>query len=290
MKKLAVAVLITCYNRKQKTLNFLESLVKQDYFDKLEIDIHMLDDASPDGTADAVQEKYPFVNIVRGTGNLFWAGGMRKIWQHAIDKKEYDLFLLFNDDVILTNGALEKLVEQYNQIRKKGVILVGSTLSKKTNKVSYGGNILYKKTRPNYYRVVPDDLKLVACDSANANILLVDKFTVDQEGIFPDIYTHGLADYDYTLTAMKNGIELYVAPGYYGYCEYDHGVNWLPGSVPLKKRIEYLYSHKGLSYKEYLFFIKKHWPGYHPISAAKLWMKTLFPIIWDKFKSREGFN
>lgn len=284
MEHYSTAVLITCYNRKQTTLNFLESLTSQDYFKVLQIDIYMLDDASTDGTTAAVSEKYPFVNILKGTGDLFWAGGMRKVWSYALEQKTYDLFLLFNDDVVLLDGALEKLIKHYEQTRKNGTMLIGSTLSKKLNTLTYGGNKLYSKKHPNYYRVVPDDTKLVPCDSANANILLVDKFTVDKIGIFSDVYIHSLADYDYTLTATENGIELLIAPGYYGYCEYDHGLNWLPGNVPLKKRIEYLYSPKGLTYKEYLIYIKKHFPIHYPISVIKLWMKTFFPIIWDTFK------
>lgn len=283
-----ISVLFTCYNRREKTLSFLDSLISQDYFSKLDIDIFLLDDGSSDGTDAAVTEKYPFVKIVKGTGNLFWAGGMRTLWKHVTDQGNYDIFLLFNDDIILFEGALRRLIEGYSQLNKNGVLLVGSTLSAETNAITYGG-ILFKNIKhSNYYRAIPDEAKLVPCQSGNANVLLIDKFTVDKIGIFSDAYTHYLADFDYVLTAYKNGIDVKVAPGYYAYCEYDHGVNWLSSNVPLKKRIEYLYDVKGLAYKEYLHYIKKHFPADYVISFIKLWTKTLFPIIWDKFKSKEN--
>lgn len=283
-----ISVLLTCYNRKQKTLNFLESLIEQEYFKKLNVDIFLLDDGSSDGTDAAVSAKYPFVNIVKGTGNLFWAGGMRTIWKYAKAKKDYDLFFLFNDDIILFENAFGNLIEHYMSLNKEGVILVGSTLDPESNKITYGGNLFYNIKHSNYYRAQPDDNKFVQCHSANANVLLVDKFTVEKIGMFSDEYTHYLADYDYTFTAYKNGIDVLIPPGYYAWCEDDHGLNWLPGSTPLKKRIEYLYSPKGLAYKEYLYYIKKHFPTDYVGSFIKLWMKTLFPIIWDKFKIKEN--
>jgi GT2 family glycosyltransferase len=283
-----IAVLITCYNRKQKTLNFLDSLTSQDYLKKNKVDIYLLDDASTDGTGEAVATKYPYVNIIKGTGSLFWAGGMRAIWRHAIANGNYDLFFIFNDDTILLDNAFGNLVKHYADRGKEGVMLIGSTLSAESNSITYGGNLFYNIKHSNYYRVVPDDNEFIKCQSGNANVLVVDKFTVEKIGIFPDDYVHCLADFDYTLTAYKNNIDVLVPPGYYAYCEDDHGVNWKSANTPLKKRIEYLYSPKGLAYSEYLHYIKKHFPADYIMAFIKLWMKTLFPIIWDKFKLKEN--
>lgn len=285
--KYKIAVLLTCYNRKSKTIGFLDSLFKQDYFKTLNADIYLLDDGSTDGTGTAVREKYPSVNVITGTGNLFWAGGMRAIWRHAMAAKEYDVFLLFNDDVILFDDAVERLMDQYAQLDKPGAIIVGSTMSMESKKLTYGGNIHYNIKRRKYYRAEPDREQAIVCHSCNANILLVDKVTVDKTGIFPDRYVHCLADFDYTITAFKSGINVLIAPGYYGYCEDDHGANWLSGKTSLKKRINYLYSPKGLAYHEYLYFIKKHFPGDYLVSFTKLWLKTFFPVLWDKFKLKE---
>lgn len=282
----AIAVLMACYNRKEKTLAFLESLVHQSGFKDRRIDIYLLDDGSTDGTAAAVLEKYPQVDILTGTGNLFWAGGMRAIWKYAISKKRYDLFFLFNDDVVLFDNVIENFIAHYKKLDSKGVILVGSTLSPVSNKLSYGGNVLQRPRHAAYTLIEPDKEAFLPCQLGNANILMVDAFVVDKIGTFSDDYTHYFADYDYTLTAYKTGLKVLIAPGYYGYCEDDHGANWLSGNVPLKKRIEYLYSPKGLAYKEYLRYIKKHFPADQFSAYVKLWLKTLFPVIWDKFKQR----
>lgn len=282
-----LAILVACYNRKAKTLAFLNSLINQSAFADLRPDIYLLDDGSTDGTGDAVKQQYPQVNVVTSPGNLFWAGGMRTIWQHAMGQKNYDAFLLLNDDVVLMPDSIERLMACYRDVRDKGTVLIGSTLSQVTGRISYGGHALYRPNHNNYYLLKPDLDKPVACQLANANIFLVDALSVEQIGIFPDTYTHYLADFDYSITAHRAGLGVWIAPGYYGYCEDDHGVNWLPGSYSLKERIKYLYSPKGLAYREYLIYIKKHFPADYVTAISKLWLKTLFPVIWDKFKRRE---
>lgn len=279
-----IAILLACHNRKQKTLSFLRSLVAQNVLKKITVDIYLLDDGSTDGTADAVKDKYPYINIVAGTGDLFWAGGMRVLWEYVITQKSYTLFCLFNDDVVLYDDALENLMQNHKRAGTDGVILIGSTLDPKTKEISYGGYKLKNTKHSKFYLVKPDETTALSCHLGNANILLVDSVAVQKIGIFSDYYTHCLADYDYTYTAFKSGINVLIAPGYYGYCENDHRKNWISGSQPLKERIDYLYSPKGLAYKEYLYFIKKNFPLDYVGAFIKLWMKTLLPIFWDKFK------
>jgi len=285
MEPINIAILLACYNRKQTTLRFFENFFKQKNLESYNIDVYLLDDGSTDGTAEAVDEKFKnSVNIISADGNLFWAGGMRKVWNYAMAQKQYNLYLLVNDDIILFDDALDRLINNYYKTEKNGVIVVGSTLSPALNKFSYGGYKLYNSKSPRYYAVPPDEDDFIPCDLANANVLLIDDATVNKIGTFSTKFTHLLADHDYTLTANESGIKVLIAPGYYAYCENDHGRNWLPGSMSLKKRIKYLYSPKGLAYNDYQYYIKKHFGSYYLISAAKLWLKTLFPFIWDKFK------
>jgi GT2 family glycosyltransferase len=276
------AVLVACHNRQQKTLNFLKSFYNQEITTRLQMDVYLLDDGSTDGTAYEVQQMYPEVRILTGTGNLFWAGAMRSLWKHVL-QKSYDLYLLCNDDVTWMNQALERFINNY-KVAGSGTILIGSTISWVTKKMTYGGHRLNRIDRAAYKAVQPDKTENKWCHLGNANIFMVDAEVVSRIGIFSEGYTHYLADYDYTLRAYKAGLKVLVAPGYYGYCEDDHGVSWLSGKSSLKERIAFLYSPKGLAYNEYLLYIKKHFPANYVGAFTKLWLKTLFPFIWDKFK------
>jgi len=283
--KLKIAALACSYNRMAKTTSFLKSVSGQSISDSYTIKMYLLDDNSPDGTADYVETNFPEVTVIRGTGSLFWAGGMRTLWEEVIKKDDYDFFLLLNDDVILFDDALPRLLSAYSLAEKEGNILLGTVKDPDKDKVTYGGLKMKNSFTGFGVKQEPDATKLKPCELGNANIMLVDKFTVSKIGILSASYTHGLADFDYTLAATKNGLHVWIAPGYYGYCKNDHGVSWLSQKTPLKKRIDYLYSPKGLAYKEYMVYIRKNFPLMAPNAIIKLWLKTLFPFIYTLMKS-----
>lgn len=275
-----IAVLITSFNRKEKTLRCLDSLQNQ-ILDDLDMEIYLTDDNSSDGTYYAVKKNFPKVKIFSGTGSLFWAGGMRYTWNKAMNAI-IDYYLLINDDTILTNDAIKRLIKVEQSI-KKPAICVGSTKDTINDKISYGGRKLRNAKGPKS-RLVFSKNEILECDLGNANIMLVPHQIVKEIGILSEDYTHGIADYDYTLRAKREGFPVVIAPGILGSCTDDHGNNWQSSSTTLSNRIKFLYSPKGLAYKEYLIFIKRFFPSHTPLAILKLWLKTLFPIIWDKYK------
>ena len=283
-KLLKIAALACSYNRKEKTSAFLNSLSNQSVPDGYVVDIYLLDDKSSDGTAGYVKQNFPDVTIIEGTGSLYWAGGMRTVWAEALKRGNYDFFLLLNDDVKLSDDAVARLIAAHTQCNFDKNIVLGTVQDAKTLNITYGGHRL-KNTLTGYaYNVPPDPEIIQEAYIGNANVMLVDKGTVDKIGILHSAYVHGLADYDYTIRAVKNGVKVWVAPGYYGFCENDHGKNWLPAGAPFKKRLAYLYSPTGLAYKQYLYYVRKHYPLMLPGVFIKAWLKTLFPILYDTVK------
>ena len=276
-----IAVLITSFNRKEKTRACLKNLYSQELPDNVKLECFLTDDNSSDGTPEMITSEFPNVHLLHGNGSLYWAGGMRNSWREA-QKITPDYYLLLNDDTLLK----EKVIKNLIYTERKGVntgISIGVTADADTGEISYGGWKLTSKFRFQY-SLVYDEEQILPCDLGNANIMLVSQGVVNDIGILSDEFTHGIADYDYTLRAKKSGFKVMVLPGISGYCTDDHGKNWKSSSVSLSERIKYLYSIKGLSYKEYLFFIKRHFPKYVTIAAAKLWLKTLFPVLWEHRK------
>ncbi len=278
-----IAILLATFNRREKTLSCLSSLVKQKNIDHVEFDVFITDDASTDDTVEAVINEFPFVNIFKGSGSLFWAGGMRNSWNEA-RKTAPDQYLLLNDDTILDELAIARLLEYYNSDKEAlPAICVGSTRDDLWGKISYGGQKLYNKNKVQCYNIFSEN-EYLECDMANANIMLVPQEVVDKIGILSDKYTHCIADFDYSLSAKKAGFKVVVVPGVLGHCTDDHDQNWQPEKVSLSERLKYLKSPKGLAYNEYLQFVKLHFPLHLPAAFIKLWIKTLFPVMWAKLK------
>ena len=276
-----IAVLLTTFNRIQKTLTCLQSLREQELPQGVELEVFLTDDASADGTADAVKKQFPATHVFSGTGSLFWAGGMRATWSKAVLHNP-DYYLLLNDDTLLNKDAVSLLLKSGSGALPS--ICIGSTCDDHSGQISYGG---WKVSSPKRWKTerIHSSTNYMECDFGNANILLVSKEVVTKIGILADHFTHSLADYDYTLRSKKAGFSVEVAPGFLGSCIDDHGNNWKSSNTTLKERIQYLKSPKGLAYKEYLRCIKDHCPLSYPSAFLKLWMKTFFPFIWDKLKN-----
>ncbi|WP_282112645.1 glycosyltransferase family 2 protein [Maribacter stanieri] len=283
-----ITVLLTCHNRKLKTYSCLEALSNCTLEEGFDLNIFLVDDGSTDGTTEYLQGKFKNLQIIQGTGDLFWAGGMRAAWKFANEhEKNTDYYLLLNDDTIVFKDTITRLLSDLKSVEDPKSIIVGPTLDPETKKISYGGHKLLNKLTFKSEMVVPNNEFPLQCELGNANIMLVPKEVYKEIGSLTENYTHGIADFDYTLKALKKGIKTYISSRYCGYCTNDHGVNWLPQDSNLKERIAYLYSPTGLSYKEYIQFVKVHFPFHLPQAFLLLWGKTLFPIIWQLFKNED---
>jgi GT2 family glycosyltransferase len=278
-----IAVLLTVFNRKEKTLSCLTNLFMQQLNDDVVLKVYLTDDNSSDGTADAVRFAFPQVRILEGNGALYWAGGMRNSWNQALaDNADY--YLLLNDDTVLNAGAITDLLAYYKRSNDYiPAVVIGSTYDDINKNTSYGGHKLISRRRAQYENVFSAS-QYLECDMGNANIMLVPAAIVKKIGILSTAYTHSIADFDYTLRVKKAGFKNIIVPGYLGICTDDHGKNWKSAGVSLSDRIKYLKSPLGLGYTEYLHFVKTHFPYHLPVAVTKLWLKTLFPVVWDTFK------
>ncbi|OJV44759.1 MAG: hypothetical protein BGO29_09385 [Bacteroidales bacterium 36-12] len=283
-----IAILLTVHNRKEKTLNCLNSIFKSKINNNFNYDIFITDDGCTDGTVEAILLRFPNVHIVNGNGNLYWAGGMREAWKYALEYNNYDYYLLINDDTLLNNNFITELFDADNYARRKynkGGIYLGATLDPVTQKCTYGGRKLLNKYSVKSSIIYPNKNIFQNIDLGNGNIMMVCNSVVDSIGILSSKFTHGLADFDYTLVANKNNIPVLLCRTFCGECINDHGKNWKSiKESNIKERIDYLLSPTGLACFEYIYFIKKHFIISLPITILKLILRTLFPFIWDRYK------
>jgi len=97
-------VLLTCFNRKEKTLACLKSIYFQMPVKELELVIYLVDDGSTDGTGEAVADEFPEVKILYGDGSLYWNGGMSLAW-HTAALDYFDYYIWMNDDIDVKTDA-----------------------------------------------------------------------------------------------------------------------------------------------------------------------------------------
>ena len=282
-----IAVLLTCFNRKDKTLRCLQNLKNQKLPDNVEITVVLVDDGSSDGTSDAVRNNYPDVILVEGGGNLFWNQGMRLAWNTALKRQNFAYFLLLNDDTELYNDAISRLLDVEKCLRDKTGntgIVVGSTIDPVTKSHTYGGNnrlngIFGKGFR--FGRVKPGE-EVKQCDTFNANCVLISNTIVNNMGILSDKFTHGIGDFDYGLRARKKNYFCWIVPGYIGTCSMNESIStWLDPSFSLKQRDKLQKTPKGIPTDEWLYFVKSHAGWLWTVAWLQLKLRLYFPRAWS---------
>ncbi len=288
-----IAVLLTCFNRKEKTLQSLSSLYAavKAYPGDLDIQVFLTDDGSSDGTGDAVRANYPEIKVLQGTGSLYWAGGMRNSWNAAREAGGFDGYFLLNDDTNVYDSLWTELFNTHQYCLKnykRPGVYVGSTIDKVTREISYGGNVFTNRLTARYKRLIPNGETPQMCELGNANIMLVPNTVVQEIGILSEGFIHGMADYDYTLLARKNKIPVLTAPNYLGECTNDDR-NPYPNyhSLSLKQRIKFLYSPTGLDFKSNMQYMKRNFPLRVPFVFLAAWFKVLFPRLYASVRPME---
>ncbi len=257
-----IAVLLTCFNRREKTLNCLRRLEFQQLPAQHQLDIFLVDDGCTDGTGDAVRSQFPYVHVVQGTGSLYWAGGMRLAWSTAASTRP-DYFLLLNDDTEIVPEAISNLLTITGSPEAR--IIAVAAIANPAN-----GNIIYGAYRNGIIGNLPVGDPKDHCHTFNANCVLVPAAVHRELGILHHAYTHGMADHDYGYIASRAGINIVESPAALGTCPPNptRGT-WKDTSLSRAKRWQLIRRPTGLLWRDWLFYCRRHlgwkWP-YHFIS------------------------
>ncbi len=298
MKMKSIAVLMTCYNRKQKTIESLTSLLNQSLLNQsvlsdITLDVYLVDDGSTDGTADAVKAAYPQVTIIQGNGSLFWNGGMRRAFAEAA-RTDYDYHLWLNDDTTLYPDALQKLLQTSQHLLEQGetkAIIAGSTQDSETALLSYGGGICHRWWHPLSFAPLEPGEVPKPCDVINGNCVLIPRSVFTVLGNLDPSFSHYLGDFDYALRAHSRNCSVWITPGYVGTCPPNLSYrNTEIEKTSLDDQLKRMTQPKGLptqdltlySFKEWRVFSQRHggllWVLYYLIPYRRLLGSFLKPI------------
>jgi GT2 family glycosyltransferase len=253
-----IAVLVTCFNRRETTLACLRALFEQQIPDGYALRVLLTDDGSSDGTGDAVRREFPQVTVLRGDGHLYWARGTMMAWNAA---RPADFYLWLNDDVRLRPEALRALIDVYEAAKEPATIVVGATCDPDVGKTCTGG--LRRASWHNVSVMEPAE-QVQACDSMAGNIVLVPRAVEERIGALDPAYTHFFADGDYGMRARKAGIQILLAPRHLGECRLNPLANTsFDPTLSIRQRWQRMFGPKGYRPpREWWAFVRAHapWP------------------------------
>jgi GT2 family glycosyltransferase len=274
--RLRFAALMACHNRRDLTLRCLASLTAaaEVASDLAVVDTFLVDDGCTDGTGETVRVTYPRVHVIKGSGQLFWCGGMRLAWTQAATHN-YDAYLWLNDDVALDADAIKRLHELSQECRRNdgAVIVVGATRVEGSEDaatvVSYGA-FGAKGVLPPVHRATRVEL-------FNGNIVLVSRRAFEVIGGLSPAYTHGLGDIDYGVRAKRAGVPAWLAAETLGSCAANKVARWRQRDLSVWKRLRELHRPTGCPPWQLARLVWRNGGWWFPWSVAKLYLQALFP-------------
>lgn len=217
-----VSIVIVNYNGKGVTLDLLKSLKKTSYPN---YEIIVSDNASTDGSIQAIRKCFPYVEIVKNKKNLGYPGALNT----GLKKSKGDYIVTLNNDMIVYQGGwLSELVKVAETDKKIGVVRIMDMQSadpelieanvylfSKMNSVSrailklFGGTFLKfgmmgkgKKDVGLFPRVV---------DVEWAGTCLIKRGVFDKIGIFDRKFFLYYDDMDFCYRAKKSGYRVVLA-------------------------------------------------------------------------------
>lgn len=285
MKELSVCI-VTLEGR-DKVLACLESL-----FAKTRLDMHVVvvDNASEDGTPEAIAEHFPQVQLIRNSENV----GYGRAVNQGLKAEKARYHALLNPDATLENNALE-LLRDFMEANPQAGIASPRVLNS-------DGSLQYQcrrgEARPGevfaYFlglsRLFPKDSRFTGyllthldnevvneVKAVSGSCMMIRREVIEQIGVLDERYFAYQEDADYCFTARKAGWKIYYVP--------EPRIVHLGGRGGSRKRpyfaiyqwhrSYYLYYRKNLA-RDYPFWFH---PFYYFVMLVKLGISLLGALL-----------
>ncbi len=253
----SITVILTCFNRCSKTTACIKSINNTNTQNRYSFIV--VDDNSKDETLSSLNlmsKKGIDIVILKGSGNLYYSGGMRLGIEYALNNTDSDYYLIINDDVSFYDGIIDKMIIDHSASlnKEEPTVFVGCTLGN-DGKFTYGG-IKYEKGI-NYSGIGPDEDCF--CDTFNANCVLIPKDIFKITPNIDPVFIHSLGDFDYGMSISGNGNRIKTYHEFVGICEKNSQKGgWYDKKLSVLQRIKAKEDPKGAPFKPWFFYLKKN--------------------------------
>ena len=212
-------VVIPVFNRLAYTRACLVSLRQQT---RTDFRIIVVDDGSTDGTGAMLTTEFPEVEVVRGTGNLFWTAGVNAGLRRALALGATALMTMNNDVLALPDFIAQMLA---CAAQHPTAVLGALELDAASGEPVYGGERLDWRTNTRHdllAELLPAERHgLHPVSYLPGRGLLIPLAVIEAIGLFDEQrLPHYLADFDYTSVARRHGFPVF--------CNYDARLSTYP--------------------------------------------------------------
>ena len=293
---LDLAVVIVTWQVRDLALDALRSLYADLETSDLNAKVYVVDNASDDGTVDAIRREFPQVELIASQDNLgFAAGNNLAIRKMGFDKGS-DIgddqlpatVYLLNPDTVTTIGATRKLYDAL--MRSSQVGLVGAHLEYGDGSFQHGafafpglrqlwveffptpGRFIEGRFNGRYPREDYAQQQPFSVDFTLGATMMLKREVIQQTGVFDESFFMYCEEVDWAWRIRKAGWEIQCVPS----ARVVHLVGQSTSQVK-PRSLENLWSSR-------LRLFKKHYPPY------KLWLAKRMVVMGMRRKERQLLN
>lgn len=203
----ALSILIVNFNGKHHLQECLASVYAQAYTD---FEVVLVDNASHDGSAEFIRERFPAVKLVVSPVNTGFAGGNNLGFPHCSGGSVF----LLNNDTRLADDALASLARDLDAYPEVGVFACFLLSYKEPDKVDSAGDTIYGWGSTFSFGGYPASMFTAPrpVTSACAGAAVYRKRVLDKIGWFDEDFFLNFEDMDLSLRARHAGEQILFLP------------------------------------------------------------------------------
>jgi GT2 family glycosyltransferase len=197
-------IVLPVHNRAPVTARFVASLTAQTFTD---YSLVLVDDGCTDATVAQTQAALPAkrLTVLRGDGNLWWAGALQLAWRHLRDicDLERDHVLIVNDDIAFASDFLGQGLRVLGEQPRAAIQAIG--VDRDSGRIDRGAVADLRRLR--FAEAASGER--ANCLSTRGLIMSARTF-LESGGLRPRWLPHYLSDYEFTMRLARRGAALVV--------------------------------------------------------------------------------
>ena len=216
-KNILLFTILPTYNRKEYLRKILSQLYNQDKGNFI-LEIVVIVDGSTDGTFEMLENDFPDVHVVKGTGDWWYTKSMNKGFKYA-EKFQPDYILTLNDDVVIEKNYVQSIFCDIKKVERDSIMGSASFTISKPHRISFSGVYKFISWRLKEYHYIKK--YILQSPSSLSGIkpsvvlpgrgMLIPFEILKQLNYFDENFVQYGSDTDFTLRAYRAGIKVYIS-------------------------------------------------------------------------------
>lgn len=198
-----VFIIVLNYNGKDVLFECLKSVYRIDYSN---LEVVVVDNNSKDGSFESAQASFQKFHFIRNNRNLGFSAGNNVAIRWALEKMADYIFLL-NNDAIIKEGALKKMIHSAEKDAVTGIFSPVIYKNEDEREIWFsGGRINWIKMRTEHITSSKKTEYITGC------AMLIKKEVFSKIGLFNEDYFLYYEDADFSWRARRAGFGLRIIP------------------------------------------------------------------------------